>query len=146
MLAKGTKRAMRQSEWFKCPTPANAAARATGKTGKRNRNIPEEPKTNKLLGSQTILAVRQSGVFRQARTLSQRKAKGSGPKNCQKPACAWSTAAKKGNRSARGMERGALPPVSASTEARVKVLISADLNQWSKNGNTGSWLQSALRA
>src|SRR5258707_15308436 len=111
MLAEESARAIGQSGRRKDAAPANAAARATGKTGKSNRNIPDERPTRTLLASQTMLAPRQIGVVRQARTLNNRNGNGTAPKNCQKPGSAWSRAAKSGNRNTCGMDRNRLAPV-----------------------------------
>src|ERR1700730_13457161 len=146
MLAKDSARAIRQSERCKYAAPANDTARATGKTGKRNRNIPEERTISALLASQTMLTTRQSGVLRHARKMGNAKANGSGPKNCQKPAWARSIPANSGNKSTCQSERRPLAPVSASTRPRVNEFISLGANQCSKNGNTGSWVHNALRA
>src|SRR6266849_1836791 len=145
MLAEERARAIGQSGRRSDAAPANAAARATGKTGKRNRNIPDERPTRTLLASQTMLAARQIGVLREARTLNNRNANDSGPKNCQKPRCAWSTAAKSGNSNTCGTDRNPLAPVSASTDARVNEFVCPGANHFSKNGNTGSWIHSILR-
>ncbi len=119
MLATEMLLAMRHSILDNAATPAIAAASATGRTGKRNRVIPELAPMTMLLASQTRIAVRHNEVFRTASTIKGAKIKHNGPKNCQNPKCSGSIEARKGNFASCQIPVWPLAPVSASNDVSV---------------------------
>src|SRR5580698_997261 len=109
---------MRHPDSSTCETPAKLAARAIGKTGKRNLAIPEVAPIPRALANHTVRDARHTGVLRTARIISGTKTSTSGPRNSQKSACDPSKAANIGNLVTCQRLRESAVPVDAWTAAR----------------------------